>query len=271
MPRVDGGVNSYAMKAPTRRWRLHQLPGISYPGGSSERSRPGVLRPPYLLVQAGVTSFIQRNPSFRLHAGHAFQPADARMRSATTICCSRLACHARGAKAVPPYERQLESANCSPPENPLAVWVVQSLWASQYASRSHTEPPAALAGCRAAAGAGVFGFGGEDLGFTVVVVDGGGGGATVVVVTGAEIVVGAATVAVVAGLEVSVTGWVADPFAEMSNTIATTSAIAAMMKGVRCFLAVVSTVFSLAEECDGPPDLEIQWRAVRHDSRVDGF
>lgn len=97
MPRVDGGVNSYAMKAPTRRWRLHQLPGISYPGGSSERSRPGVLRPPYLLVQAGVTSFVQRNPSFLLQAGHAFQPTEASTFSATAIWASRDACQARGA------------------------------------------------------------------------------------------------------------------------------------------------------------------------------
>ena len=52
----------------------------------------------------------------------------------------------------------MASANCSPPEKPLAVWVDQSPWASQYARRSQTEPEltagAALTGVGSGAGAG---------------------------------------------------------------------------------------------------------------------
>ena len=52
-------------------------------------------------------------PTFFEQDGQAPQPCEARTRSATAICCSRLA---PDAEPFPPWARQVDGENCRPPE-----------------------------------------------------------------------------------------------------------------------------------------------------------
>ena len=93
-------------------------------------------------------------PALREQTGHAPQPWPASTRSATMICCSRLAWSAAAANCAPPKARHVEDVNWSPPKNPLPVLMFQLPLLSHWATRSHTESGAALAaGAAASSGA----------------------------------------------------------------------------------------------------------------------
>src|SRR5262249_4651948 len=76
-------------------------------------------------------------PSLRAHP-HAPIPTLDRMRSATMICCSRVACPAFGANWRPPNESQAEFENPTPPEN-VGPCMLQLPCVSQAAMASHIE------------------------------------------------------------------------------------------------------------------------------------
>ena len=59
-------------------------------------------------------------PALREQTGHAPQPCPASTRSATTICCSRLAWLALSAKTLPPKACHVEGGELEPTEEPVA-------------------------------------------------------------------------------------------------------------------------------------------------------
>src|SRR6266536_1030416 len=79
-----------------------------------------------------------RRPSLREHSGQAPHPWPARTRSATMICCSRVARSARGANWPPPKPVQVAGRNWSPPKNPFPVLIRHCPLLSHWASLSHT-------------------------------------------------------------------------------------------------------------------------------------
>src|SRR6478735_231582 len=76
------------------------------------------------------------SPSCDEQDGQAPQPWEAWTRSATAICCSRLAF---SGEPVPPYADQVLEVNCRPPEKPLPVLVDQLPPLSHCASASHVD------------------------------------------------------------------------------------------------------------------------------------
>lgn len=101
-------------------------------------------------LDARVRSAVPRAGPAQSQAGRAGrpgpQPCRASTRSATLICWDLEARDAREAYLPPPKERQVEWANCSPPEKPFPVSARQLPPLSHPARRSQVAPPRASAG-----------------------------------------------------------------------------------------------------------------------------
>src|SRR5579875_2049739 len=69
------------------------------------------------------------------HLGHASGPCVARTRSATAICCSRVA---SAGEPTPPLASHVDCLNCRPPYFPLPVSACQSLPDSHSATASQS-------------------------------------------------------------------------------------------------------------------------------------
>lgn len=92
------------------------------------------------------------SPADSEHCPHAWGPWVPSTRSATAICCERLARSGRSAKSRPPEEFHCSCVNESPPYDPLPELALQEPPLSHSATLSHVEVSAALAPVAASSG-----------------------------------------------------------------------------------------------------------------------